>query len=142
MKILVIGSGGREHALAWKLAQAPRVQKIYVAPRHARPALEPGQENNTITDIGELADFAQQHSVHLTVVGPEAPLAAGVVDLFRAKGLKIFGPTRAAAQLESSKDFAKQFMQRHRLPTADVATFSDARAARAYVDAPRKHMQR
>ena len=135
MKLLVIGSGGREHALAWKLAQCPRVQMVYVAPGNAGTALEPGLENVSITDIGQLADFAQQHSVHLTVVGPEAPLAAGVVDLFRAKGLKIFGPTRAAAQLESSKDFAKQFMQRHRIPTAAFATFGDARAAHAYVEA-------
>jgi phosphoribosylamine--glycine ligase len=135
VKLLVIGSGGREHALAWKLAQCPRVQMVYVAPGNAGTALEPGLENVAISDIGELADFAQQHSVHLTVVGPEAPLAAGVVDLFRAKGLKIFGPTRAAAQLESSKDFAKQFMRRHRIPTGAFATFSDARLAHAYIDA-------
>ena len=135
MKILVIGSGGREHALAWKLAQAPRVQKIYVAPGNAGTALEPGVENVPITDIAQLAEFAQKEAMHLTVVGPEAPLAAGVVDLFRARGLKIFGPTRAAAQLESSKDFAKRFMQRHRIPTAAYATFSDAREAHAYIDA-------
>ena len=135
MKLLVIGSGGREHALAWKLAQAPRVQKVYVAPGNAGTALESGLENIPITDISQLAEFAQKHSVHLTVVGPEAPLAAGVVDLFRAKGLKIFGPTRAAAQLESSKDFAKQFMQRHRIPTAAFVTFSDARQAHAHIDA-------
>ena len=135
MKLLVIGSGGREHALAWKLAQAPRVQKIYVAPGNAGTALEPGVENVPISDIAQLADFARDNSVHLTVVGPEAPLAAGVVDLFRARGLKIFGPTRAAAQLESSKDFAKRFMQRHRIPTAAYATFSDAREAHAYIDA-------
>ena len=100
MKILVIGSGGREHALAWKLAQAPRVQKIYVAPGNAGTALEPGVENVPITDIAQLAEFAQKEAMHLTVVGPEAPLAAGVVDLFRARGLKIFGPTRPAAQQE------------------------------------------
>jgi len=135
VKILVIGSGGREHALAWKLAQAPRVQKVYVAPGNAGTALEPGLENIPVTGIGQLADFAQENSVQLTVVGPEAPLAAGVVDLFRARGLKIFGPTRAAAQLESSKDFAKQFMQRHRIPTGAFATFSDARAAHAHIDA-------
>ncbi len=135
MKLLVIGSGGREHALAWKLAQDPRVQKIYVAPGNAGTALEPGLENVAISGIGELARFAQDNSVYLTVVGPEAPLAAGVVDLFRAQGLKIFGPTRAAAQLESSKDFAKQFMQRHRIPTAAFATFGDAREAHAYIDA-------
>ncbi len=135
MKLLVIGSGGREHALAWKLAQAPRVQKVYVAPGNAGTALEPGLENVPISDIAQLAEFARENSVHLTVVGPETPLAAGVVDLFRAKGLKIFGPTRAAAQLESSKDFAKRFMQRHHIPTAAYATFSDAREAHAHIDA-------
>jgi phosphoribosylamine--glycine ligase len=127
MKLLVIGSGGREHALAWKLAQAPRVQKVYVAPGNAGTALEPGVENVPISDMAQLAGFARENSVHLTIVGPEAPLAAGVVDLFRVQGLKIFGPTRAAAQLESSKDFAKRFMQRHRIPTAAYATFGDAR---------------
>ena len=134
MKLLVIGSGGREHALAWKLAQGPRVQKVYVAPGNAGTALEPGLENVAVTDIAQLAAFAQENSVHLCVVGPEAPLAAGVVDLFRARGLKIFGPTRAAAQLESSKDFAKRFMQRHHIPTGAYATFADAPAAHAYVD--------
>ncbi|MBI5909010.1 MAG: phosphoribosylamine--glycine ligase [Betaproteobacteria bacterium] len=135
MKLLVIGSGGREHALAWKLAQSPRVQKIYVAPGNAGTALEPGVENVAITGIAELAEFARENSVQLTVVGPEAPLAAGVVDLFRARGLKIFGPTRAAAQLESSKDFAKRFMQRHGIPGAAYTTFGDAREAHAYIDA-------
>ena len=135
MKLLVIGSGGREHALAWKLAQCPRVQKVYVAPGNAGTALEPGLENIAITGITQLADFARDQSIYLTVVGPEAPLAAGVVDLFHSQGLKIFGPTRAAAQLESSKDFAKQFMQRHRIPTADFATFSDARSAHAHLNA-------
>jgi phosphoribosylamine--glycine ligase len=135
MKLLVIGNGGREHALAWKLAQAPRVQKVYVAPGNAGTSIEPGVENIPITDIAQLAEFAREKSVHLTVVGPESPLAAGVVDAFRARGLKIFGPTRAAAQLESSKDFAKRFMQRHRIPTATYATFSDARQAHAHVDA-------
>ena len=135
MKLLVIGSGGREHALAWKLAQAPRVQKVYVAPGNAGTALEPGVENVSVSDIAQLADFARSNAVHLTVVGPEAPLAAGVVDLFRARGLKIFGPTSAAAQLESSKDFAKRFMQRHRIPTAAYASFADAREAHAYIEA-------
>ena len=135
MKVLVIGAGGREHALAWKLAQGARVQKVYVAPGNAGTALEPGLENVPISDIDELAQFAQENAVHLTVVGPEAPLAAGVVDLFRARGLKIFGPTRAAAQLESSKDFAKRFMQRHRIPTAAYATFGDAAQAHAHIDA-------
>ena len=134
MKLLVIGSGGREHALAWKLAQDQRVQKVYVAPGNAGTALEPGLENIAITDIAQLAGFALANSVYLTVVGPEAPLAAGVVDLFRAKGLRIFGPTRAAAQLESSKDFAKRFMQRHGIPTAAYASFSDAAQAHAYLE--------
>jgi phosphoribosylamine--glycine ligase len=135
MKLLVIGSGGREHALAWKLAQSERVQKVYVAPGNAGTALEPGLENVPISDLTQLAGFARENSVHLTIVGPEAPLAAGVVDLFRARGLKIFGPTRAAAQLESSKDFAKRFMQRHHIPSAAYATFGDARKAHAYIDA-------
>ncbi|MFH1604487.1 MAG: phosphoribosylamine--glycine ligase, partial [Pseudomonadota bacterium] len=134
MKLLVIGSGGREHALAWKLAQCARVGKVYVAPGNAGTALDPGLENIPISDLDQLADFAQQEAIHLTVVGPEAPLAAGVVDLFRARGLKIFGPTSAAAHLESSKDFAKQFMQRHHIPTAAFATFGDAKQAHAYVD--------
>ena len=135
MKILVVGAGGREHALAWKLAQSSRVQMIYVAPGNGGTALEPNLENLPITDIHALADFAQAEHIHLTVVGPEAPLAAGIVDVFRARGLKIFGPTQAAAQLESSKDFAKRFMARHGVPTAKYATFSGAAAAHAYVDA-------
>ena len=134
MKLLVIGGGGREHALAWKLAQSPRVQKVYVAPGNAGTALEPGLENVAISDVAELARFAEENSIYLTVVGPEAPLAAGVVDLFRARNLKIFGPTRAGAQLESSKDFAKRFMQRHHIPSAAFATFSDAREAHAYLE--------
>jgi phosphoribosylamine--glycine ligase len=134
VKLLVIGGGGREHALAWKLAASPRVQKVFVAPGNAGTALEPGLENVPITDLGQLADFAAAEQVQLTVVGPEAPLAAGVVDLFRSRGLRIFGPTRAAAQLESSKDFAKRFLVRHGIPTAAYETFSDARAAHAYID--------
>ena len=134
MKLLVIGAGGREHALAWKLAQSPRVQKVYVAPGNAGTALEPGLENVPISDIAELVKFAEENSIYLTVVGPEAPLAAGVVDLFRARNLKVFGPTRAAAQLESSKDFAKRFMQRHRIPSAAFATFSNASEAHAYLE--------
>ncbi len=134
MKILVIGSGGREHALAWRLAQAPRVQKVYVAPGNAGTALENGVQNVAISDIAELLAFAQQENIYLTVVGPEAPLAKGVVDTFRRAGLKIFGPTRAAAQLESSKDFAKAFMVRHAIPTAFYETFSDVAAAHAYVN--------
>ncbi len=134
MKILVIGSGGREHALAWRLAQAPKVQKVYVAPGNAGTALENGVENLAITSIDELLAFALKEHIYLTVVGPEAPLSRGVVDSFRRAGLKIFGPTKAAAQLESSKDFAKAFMVRHNIPTAFYETFSDVAAAHAYVD--------
>ena len=134
MKLLVIGSGGREHAMAWKLAQGARVQKVYVAPGNGGTATEPGLENVALGSIPELVAFAKKEHIHLTLVGPEAPLAAGVVDAFRDAGLRIFGPTRAAAQLESSKDFAKQFMVRHGLPTARYATFTDAGAARAYVE--------
>src|SRR5262245_38598846 len=135
MKVLVIGGGGREHALAWKLAQSPKLQCVYVAPGNGGTAADPRLENVAITEPDELADFAQREKVVLTVVGPEAPLAAGVVDLFRARGLRIFGPTQAAAQLESSKAFSKAFMQRHGIPTARHATFDDAVAAHAYVDA-------
>ena len=134
MKILVVGSGGREHALAWKLAQSKRIQIVLVAPGNGGTALDPRLKNIFITDPVQLADFAQQEQVALTVVGPEAPLAAGIVDVFRERGLKIFGPTRKAAQLESSKDFAKAFMQRHGIPTAKYQTFSDAAAAHAYID--------
>ncbi len=134
MKILVIGSGGREHALAWRLAQGAKVQKIFVAPGNAGTALEDGVENITITAIPELIEFVKHEDIYMTVVGPETPLAAGVVDAFRAAGLKIFGPTKAAAQLESSKDFAKHFMVRHNIPTAFFETFSDTKAARAYVE--------
>jgi phosphoribosylamine--glycine ligase len=135
MKVLVIGGGGREHALAWKLARSARVQTVYVAPGNGGTALDPDLHNVPITDPAALADFAQQERVALTVVGPEAPLAAGVVDLFRARGLRIFGPTRAAAQLESSKAFSKAFMQRHGIPTARHQSFTDAGAAHAYVQA-------
>ena len=134
MKILVVGSGGREHALAWKLAQAAGVNKVYVAPGNAGTARESKLENLPISDINALADFAAENTIHLTVVGPEAPLAAGIVDVFRARGLKIFGPTKAAAQLESSKDFAKRFMARHHIPTAGFETFIDAQAAHDYVN--------
>lgn len=134
MKVLVIGSGGREHALAWKLSQSEKVSKVYVAPGNGGTALDARLENLPITDIRELCQWAQQQKIDLTVVGPEAPLAAGVVDLFRAAGLRIFGPTQAAAQLESSKAFSKAFMQRHGIPTAAFETFSDAAAAHAYVD--------
>src|ERR1700716_2204684 len=133
MKLLVIGSGGREHAMAWKLAQSPRVQKVYVAPGNAGTALEPGLENVALSAIPDLISFAKEKNVQLTVVGPEAPLAAGVVDAFTAAGLRIFGPTRAAARLESSKDFAKSFMVRHGIPTARHASFERAADAKAHI---------
>ena len=135
MKLLVIGSGGREHALAGRLAQSPRIQKVYVAPGNAGTARENGLENVPLTAVDDLVAFAEREQIYLTVVGPEAPLAAGAVNAFRAKSLPIFGPTREAAQLESSKDFAKRFMQRHGIPTAAFATFSNAEEAHAYVDA-------
>jgi phosphoribosylamine---glycine ligase len=134
MKLLVIGSGGREHAIAWRLAQSPRVSRVYVAPGNAGTAREDGLFNVDVDTIPELVMFAKGEGVHATVVGPEGPLAAGVVDAFRAEDLRIFGPTKAAAQLESSKDFAKRFMRRHGIPTARYETFTDAAAARAYVD--------
>ena len=134
MKVLVIGGGGREHALAWKLAQSPKLQKVYVAPGNGGTALDPRLENVPITDIPALRDWALSQKIALTVVGPEAPLAAGVVDDFRTHGLRVFGPTKAAAQLESSKAFSKAFMQRHGIPTAAYQTFTDPREAHAYVD--------
>jgi phosphoribosylamine--glycine ligase len=134
MKVLVIGSGGREHALAWKLAQSPRVTKLYVAPGNGGTGLDARMVHLSLSTPQELADFAAAEKIMMTVVGPEAPLSAGVVDEFRARGLRIFGPTRAAAQLESSKAFAKDFMKRHGIPTAAYGTFSDAVAAHAYVD--------
>ncbi len=134
MKILVVGSGGREHALAWCLARSPRVQHVIVAPGNGGTAREPGARNIPVTDPLTLAALAEREHVAFTVVGPEAPLAAGIVDIFRDRGLKIFGPTRAAAQLESSKDFAKAFMKRHGIPTADYETFSDAAAAHACIE--------
>lgn len=136
MRVLVIGNGGREHALAWKLAQSERVSQVFVAPGNGGTARDERLRNVAIapTDVKALADFAAEHKIALTVVGPEAALAAGVVDEFRARGLRIFGPTQAAAQLESSKAFAKDFMKRHGIPTADYETFSDPAAAHAYVD--------
>lgn len=133
MKILVVGSGGREHALAWKLAQSERVQVVYVAPGNGGTALDARLQNVAITDPLALAEFVQKEHIELTVVGPEIPLAAGIVNIFRDRGLKIFGPTREAAQLESSKDFAKSFMQRHAIPTAEYQTFSDIVAAHDYI---------
>jgi phosphoribosylamine--glycine ligase len=137
MKLLVVGAGGREHALAWKLAASPRVQKVFVAPGNGGTATETGVQNVGHTEIGALIEFCKREQIQMTVVGPEAPLAAGIVDAFRAAGLRIFGPTRAAAQLESSKDFAKSFMVRHGLPTAKHRSFDNARDAKAYVAAER-----
>jgi phosphoribosylamine---glycine ligase len=134
MKILVIGGGGREHAMAWKISQSPKVSKVYVAPGNGGTALNPKLQNLPITDVRELRAWAQEQKVALAVVGPEAPLAAGVVDEFRAHGLRIFGPTKAAAQLESSKAFSKAFMKRHGIPTAEYEAFTDPAAAHAYVD--------
>ncbi|MDR2111820.1 MAG: phosphoribosylamine--glycine ligase [Candidatus Accumulibacter sp.] len=134
MKLLVIGSGGREHALAWRFAESPGVRKIYVAPGNAGTAHHVEMENIPLTDPTALADFVEKEKIHLTVVGPEAPLAAGIVNVFRARGLKIFGPTREAAQLESSKDFAKRFMRQHNIPTAASVTFTDAAMAHLHVE--------
>ncbi len=134
MKVLVIGGGGREHALAWKLAQSPKVQQVYVAPGNGGTARDKNLINVPISDVVELREWAQANQIGLTVVGPEAPLAAGVVDEFRANNMRIFGPTKAAAQLESSKAFSKAFMQRHAIPTAEFETFTDPVAAHAYVD--------
>jgi phosphoribosylamine--glycine ligase len=134
LNVLVVGGGGREHALAWRIARSPRVAKVFVAPGNAGTALEPELANVALSAIVELVDFARTEQIGLTVVGPEGPLAAGIVDAFRAAGLRIFGPTRAAARLESSKDFAKAFMRRHGIPTAAYRSFADAAAAHAYVD--------
>jgi len=134
MKVLVIGGGGREHALAWKLSQSQRIQKIYVAPGNGGTARDANLVDVPITDIRQLREWAQLEKIELTVVGPEGPLAAGVVDEFRAHGMRIFGPTQAAAQLESSKAFSKAFMKRHGIPTAAYDTFTDAALAHAFID--------
>ena len=133
MKILVIGSGGREHALAWKIAQNKEVSRVYVAPGNAGTAVDLDMVNVPISSVEDLLAFAIKEQIYMTIVGPEAPLSQGVVDVFRANGLKIFGPTQAAAQLESSKDFAKAFMLRHLIPTAAYATFTDVQKAHEYV---------
>jgi phosphoribosylamine---glycine ligase len=134
MKVLVVGGGGREHALAWKLAQSRKVQAVYVAPGNGGTALDARLENIDIVDVQKLRAWALQEKIALTVVGPEQPLAAGIVDEFRSHGLRVFGPTQAAAQLESSKAFSKAFMKRHGIPTARYETFTDAVAAHAYID--------
>ncbi len=133
MKVLVVGGGGREHALAWKIARSPLVQRVYVAPGNGGTAGVAGVRNVAAAGPDALAGFAASEGIDLTVVGPEAPLSAGIVDTFRQHRLRIFGPTREAAQLEASKDFAKAFMRRHDIPTAPAQTFSDAAAARDYV---------
>jgi phosphoribosylamine--glycine ligase len=135
VNVLVVGGGGREHALAWKIAQSPNIAKVFVAPGNAGTAREAGITNVGISDIPALVEFARKTPIALTVVGPEAPLAAGIVDAFRSADLAIFGPTRAASRLESSKDFAKAFMARHSIPTADYRTFTSSDDAHAYVDA-------
>ena len=137
MKVLVVGGGGREHAMAWKLSESPKVHKVFVAPGNGGTARNDRFENVPITDVQALRAWAAAEKIALTVVGPEAPLAAGVVDEFRAHGLRIFGPTKGAAQLESSKAFSKAFMARHGIPTAKYETFTDAALAHAYVDAER-----
>jgi phosphoribosylamine--glycine ligase len=135
MKVLVIGNGGREHALAWKAAQSPKVETVFVAPGNAGTALEPTLQNVAIsaTDIQGLLNFARSEGIDLTIVGPEAPLVAGIVDTFRAAGLKIFGPTKSAAQLEGSKAFTKDFLARHRIPTAEYQNFTEIAPALAYL---------
>ena len=134
MKLLVVGSGGREHALAWKLAQSPQVETVFVAPGNAGTALESKLQNLAKTCHEDLIVFCRSYGISFTVIGPEAPLAAGIVDDFRTAGLPVFGPTRAAAQLESSKDFAKAFMQKHGIPTAQYQTFENAEQAHDYVN--------
>jgi phosphoribosylamine--glycine ligase len=135
VKILVVGSGGREHALAWKLAQSDGVEKVFVAPGNAGTAREPGVENVPIDsdDVEGLQDFAGKNNVELTIVGPEAPLVEGIVDRFHQAGLKCFGPTQSAAQLEGSKVFCKDFLARHRIPTAQYKAFTDLASAKAYI---------
>mgnify|MGYP005686610383 FL=1 len=135
MKILVIGSGGREHALAWRLAQSPRASKIFVSPGNAGTSLEDGIENVSLHKIDDLIDFVISENIDMTIVGPEAPLSEGIVDAFKAKELMIFGPVAAAAQLESSKDFAKQFMKNHNIPTAEYSTFTEPNEAHKYISA-------
>lgn len=134
MNLLLIGNGGREHALAWKLAQSPKVSTVFVATGNAGTAHEPKLQNINLTQHNDLIEFCKKQDIAFTIVGPEAPLAAGIVDSFREAGLLIFGPTKAAAQLESSKDFAKAFMARHGIPTAQYQTFENAAQAHDYVN--------
>lgn len=134
-KVLIIGSGGREHALAWTLSRSPKVSHVFVAPGNGGTAAMARVTNVALSDLDDLAEFAARELIYLTVVGPEAPLAAGIVDVFQSRGLRVFGPTKACAQLESSKDYAKAFMQRHGIPTAAYQTFTEAAPAHAYIDA-------
>ena len=136
MKVLVIGNGGREHALTWKAAQSDLVSEVFVAPGNPGTALEPKTKNVNIgvCDIDALADFAEKEKIDLTIVGPEAPLVAGIVDEFKKRNLKIFGPTKAAAQLEGSKSFTKDFLMRHNIPTAKYKNFTDVNEALSYLD--------
>ena len=136
MKILVIGSGGREHALAWKLKQSPLTEIVYVAPGNAGTAMENGVENIAIeaTDINALSDFAKDNNIDMTIVGPEVPLVLGITDIFSSQGLRCFGPNKMAAQLEGSKSFTKEFLARHKIPTADYASFTEQQAALDYLD--------
>jgi phosphoribosylamine--glycine ligase len=133
MKILVVGNGGREHTLCWKLAQSPQADKLYCAPGNAGIAAVAQCVDIAVSELEKLADFAEQEAVDFTVVGPEAPLCDGIVDVFRKRGLKIFGPDKEAAQLEGSKDYAKQFMFKYNIPTAKAATFDNGEAAIKYV---------
>ncbi|MBW3568056.1 MAG: phosphoribosylamine--glycine ligase, partial [Proteobacteria bacterium] len=137
MKVLIIGGGGREHALAWKAAQSPRVEKVFVAPGNAGTAREAGVENVAIDpmDFDALTAFVREHGIEQTIVGPEAPLVAGAIDAFRGAGLRCFGPTAAAAQLEGSKSYAKDFLARHRIPTAEYRTFTEVTPAIEYINA-------
>ncbi|GIX47722.1 MAG: hypothetical protein KatS3mg131_1933 [Candidatus Tectimicrobiota bacterium] len=133
MKVLVVGSGGREHALVWKLAQSPHIKKLYCAPGNAGTQQHADNVPIAASDLEGLCRFATEHAIDLTVVGPELPLALGLTDRFAAAGLRVFGPTQAAAQLEASKVFAKTFMRQHGIPTAEAVIFDDAAAAQAYV---------
>ena len=135
MKILIVGSGGREHALAWKAKQSPKVTKVFVAPGNPGTALEAGVENVALAvdDISGLLAFAQKEHIDLTIIGPEIPLVLGIVDRFQAAGLKCFGPSALAAQLEGSKSFCKDFMIRHHIPTAAYQSFTDTELAIAYI---------
>ena len=133
MKLLLVGSGGREHAIAWKLAQSPKVDKIYVAPGNGGTALENKCENINITDIDKLVEFAKNNDIHLTVVGPEDPLTKGITDKFKAEGLRCFGPDSEGAKLEGSKSFSKFFMKKYGVKTAEYEVFTNPEEALSYL---------